>query len=44
MGLLKLVYLASQKIEARWTGTIKEWPLTAAQLHIIFGDRMPMMT
>lgn len=44
MGLLKLVYLAGRNIETRWKGAIKEWPLTAAQLHIIFGDRMPMMT
>lgn len=44
MGLLKLVYLASQRIEAGWVRPMSEWPLTAAQLHIIFGDRMPMMT
>lgn len=44
MGLLKLVYLASQRIEAEWVRPMTGWPLTAAQLHIIFGDRMPMMS
>lgn len=43
MSLLKLVYLASQKIEEGWTRPMAEWPLTAAQLHIIFGERMPMI-
>lgn len=43
MGLLKLVYLASQRIEAEWVRPMAGWPLAAAQLHIIFGDRMPMM-
>jgi putative transposase len=43
MGLLKLVYLASRRIEAQWARPMQEWPRTAAQLHIIFGDRMPMM-
>lgn len=43
MGLLKLVYLAGQRIEAEWTRPMAQWPLIAAQLHIIFEDRMPMM-
>lgn len=43
MGLLKLVYLASKRIEEQWVRPMQEWPRTAAQLHIIFGDRMPMM-
>lgn len=42
MSLLKLVYLAAERIEERWERPIEEWPLTAAQLHIIFENRMPM--
>jgi len=42
MALLKLIHLASERIEAGWTQPPKEWALTAGQLHIIFGERMPM--
>lgn len=42
MALLKLIYLASDRIEQKWTQAPKEWALTAGQLHIIFGERMPM--
>lgn len=41
-ALLKLIYLASERIEQKWTQPPKEWALTAQQLHIIFGERMPM--
>src|SRR5215213_150015 len=42
MALLKLIYLASERIEKKWTLPIMNWALTAGQLHIIFGERMPM--
>lgn len=42
MALLKLVYLATCRIEQKWTVPVHNWPNTVAQLHIIFGDRMPM--
>lgn len=42
MSLLKLIYLAAERIEAKWHHPISEWALTAQQLHIIFGARMPM--
>lgn len=41
-ALLKLIYLACERIEQKWTQPPKEWALTAGQLHIIFGERMPM--
>lgn len=42
MSLLKLIYLAAARIEEKWTRPIVDWALTAGQLNIIFGDRMPM--
>ena len=42
MSLLKLIYLASTRIEEKWSLPMLNWGLTAGQLHIIFGDRMPM--
>jgi transposase-like protein len=42
MSLLKLIYLASSRIEKKWTNPMSNWALTAGQLHIIFGERMPM--
>jgi len=42
MALLKLIYLSSIRIEEKWTRAIKDWPLAAAQLSIIFGGRMPL--
>ncbi len=42
MALLRLVYLATQNIEKKWTLPIKDWGLTAQQLGIRFGDRMPL--
>ena len=42
MSLLKLVYPASERIEEKWTMPIANWALAAGQLHIIFGERMPM--
>ena len=42
MSLVKLVYLASSRIEEKWTMPMRDWALTAGQFHIIFGERMPV--
>ncbi len=42
MALLKLIYLAVENISRKWTSPLQNWALTAQQLHIKFGDRMPM--
>ena len=42
MGLLKLVYLASKRIEQKWTSPAPNWCLVVQQLVIKFGDRMPL--
>lgn len=42
MALLKLIYLASDRIEQKWKMPVLNWALTAGQLRIIFADRMPM--
>ena len=40
MALLKLIYLATEHISKKWTVPLKNWAITAQQLHIRFGDRM----
>ena len=42
MSLLKLVYLASERIALKWTQPLHNWGATAGQLKIIFENRMPM--
>lgn len=42
MALLKLVYLATKKIEAKWKTSLQNWSLTVQQLAIKFGDRLPL--
>lgn len=42
MALLKLVYLATQNIEKKWTSPLHNWSLTVQQLAIKFGDRLPL--
>ena len=42
MALLKLVYLASKRIEKKWTAPTPNWCLVVQQLVIKFGDRMPL--
>jgi transposase-like protein len=42
MALLKLVYLATQNIEKKWTTPLQNWALTVQQLAIKFGDRLPL--
>jgi putative transposase len=41
MALLKLVYLASERIAEKWTRPLPNWALTIQQLSIMFGDRVP---
>jgi putative transposase len=40
MALLKLVYLASQRIAEKWTMPLQNWALTMQQLSIIFEGRI----
>jgi putative transposase len=40
MALLKLIYLATERITKKWTMPLLNWSITASQLKIIFGDRM----
>ena len=40
MALLKLIYLATERIVRKWTMPLQGWAVTASQLKIIFGDRM----
>ena len=41
MALLKLVYLASERIAEKWTRPLPNWGLTIQQISIIFEGRMP---
>jgi len=40
MALLKLVYLATERVARKWTMPLQGWAISASQLKIIFGDRM----
>jgi transposase-like protein len=40
MALLKLIYLATERICQKWTMPLNNWAIAASQLKIIFGDRM----
>jgi len=40
MSLLKLIYLATQNIQKKWTQPLQNWGLTVSQLSIKFGDRL----
>lgn len=40
MALLKLIYLATDRISRKWTQPLQNWAISASQLKIIFGDRM----
>jgi putative transposase len=40
MALLKLIYLATERIARKWTMPLQEWAVSASQLKIIFGNRM----
>lgn len=41
MALLKLVYLAAERIAQKWTMPLQNWSLTIQQLSIIFENRIP---
>jgi len=40
IALLKLIYLATQNIQKKWTQPLQNWGLTVSQLSIRFGDRL----
>ena len=40
MSLLKLMYLATERISRKWTMPLHHWSVSASQLKIIFGERM----
>jgi transposase-like protein len=40
MALLKLIYLATERISLKWTMALHNWSISASQLKIIFGNRM----
>jgi transposase-like protein len=40
MALLKLMYLATERISQKWTSPLQNWAISASQLKIIFGERM----
>lgn len=42
MALLKLIYLATQNIQKKWTQPLQNWSLTVSQLSIKFGDRLKL--
>lgn len=42
MALLKLIYLAQERIARKWTKPLADWAQSVQQLKIIFGDRMPV--
>lgn len=39
-ALLKLLYLAIEKITEKWTSPLQNWSLTFSQLDIYFRDRI----
>lgn len=39
-ALLKLLYLAIERITEKWTSPLQNWSLTFSQLSIYFGDRI----
>lgn len=42
MALLKLIYLATQNIQKKWTQPLHNWSITISQLSIKFGDRLKL--
>lgn len=42
MSLLKLIYLATQNIQKKWTQPLQNWSITVSQLSIIFPDRISL--
>jgi transposase-like protein len=42
MALLKLVYLATERIQRKWTMPLANWAISASHLKIIFPNRMKL--
>jgi transposase-like protein len=42
MALLKLIYLATQNIQKKWTQALPNWSITLSQLSIIFSGRLSL--
>jgi transposase-like protein len=40
MALLKLICLATERIQLKWTMALSNWAISASHLKIIFADRM----
>jgi transposase-like protein len=40
MALLKLIYLATERISKKWIMPLANWAISASHMKIIFGDRM----
>jgi transposase-like protein len=40
VALLKLIYLATERIQQKWTMPLSNWAISASQLKIIFAERM----
>ena len=40
IALLKLIYLATERIQQKWTMPLSNWAISASQLKIIYADRM----
>jgi len=40
MALLKLIFLATERIQQKWSMPLANWAICASQLKIIFADRM----
>lgn len=43
MALLKLIYLATQNIQKKWTMPLSNWAATVSKLSIIFSDRLRLL-
>jgi len=41
-ALLKLLYCALQKIQAKWTQPIPRWASVLSQLHLLFEERLQL--
>jgi putative transposase len=42
MALLKLIYLATNNIQKKWTQPLQNWSITVSQLSIIFENRISL--
>jgi len=42
MALLKLIYLATERIQRKWTMPLANWAISASHLKILFANRMKL--